>query len=170
MVEINKSTDIAVNEEIIRKAIEITLASEEVYHPNHKPKSGDGFTCVNHEVDISETNVYSANELEVSVLLTDDEEIQRLNKQYRCIDRATDVLAFAMREGMDSELNPYLLGDIVISVQTAQRQSSRVGHSLDMELALLAVHGTLHLLGYDHEIDSEATIMRNKEEMMLRLL
>jgi probable rRNA maturation factor len=161
MIEINKSTDIVVNEAIIRKAIEITLASETVYHPNHKPKF---------EAVVSETNVYSANELEVSVLLTDDEEIRRLNKQYRGIDRATDVLAFAMREGMDAELNPHLLGDIVISVQTAQRQSSRVGHSLDMELALLAVHGTLHLLGYDHERDSEATIMRNKEEMMLRLL
>ncbi|MFQ6041086.1 MAG: rRNA maturation RNase YbeY [Candidatus Poribacteria bacterium] len=154
MVEINKSTDIVVNEGLIRKAIEITLA-------------GEG---VNREADASETNAHPANELEVSVLLTDDEEIQRLNRQYRGIDRATDVLAFAMREGMDSELNPYLLGDIVISVQTAQRQAVDAGHGLDMELALLAVHGTLHLLGYDHEIESEATTMRNKEEMILRLL
>jgi probable rRNA maturation factor len=146
MIEISKSTEMLVNEEIIRKAIETTLSSEKVYHPNNK------------------------EELEVSVLLTDDTEIQRLNKQYRSIDKPTDVLAFAMREGIDAELNPYLLGDIVISVQTAQRQAVDVGHSLDMELALLVVHGTLHLLGYDHEIDSEATIMRDKEEMILRLL
>ncbi|MBM3240762.1 rRNA maturation RNase YbeY [Candidatus Poribacteria bacterium] len=146
MIEISKSTDILINEAIIRKAIEITLASEKVGHSNNK------------------------EELEVSVLLTDDAEIQRLNKQYCQLDRPTDVLAFAMREGIDSELNPHLLGDIVISIQTAQRQAVDVGHSLDMELSLLAVHGTLHLLGYDHEIDSEAAIMRDIEEMILRLL
>ena len=161
MIEINKSTNVPVNEDIIRKAIETTLASEKVYHPEHKPKS---------EIDVSESNIAVLEDLEVSVFLTDDVEILRLNKQYRGIDSPTDVLAFAMREGMDSELNPHLLGDIVISVQTAQRQASYVGHTLDMELALLTVHGTLHLLGYNHEIDSEATIMRSKEEMILRIL
>ncbi|MBC8228769.1 rRNA maturation RNase YbeY [bacterium] len=171
MIEINKSTDISVNEEVVRKAIEMTLASEKVYHPNHKLKP---------ETNVSETNISALEELEVSVLLTDDREIQRLNKQYRGIDKPTDVLAFAMREGIDSEINPNLLGDIVISVQTAQRQANdaisngrlrlTVGHSLDMELALLIVHGTLHLLGYDHETGDEAAIMRDKEEMILRLL
>jgi len=161
MIEINKSTDIPVNEEIIHKAIETTLVSEKVY-----PDKVGGLPSE----DVSEATISASEELEVSVLLTDDVEIQRLNKQYRQLDSPTDVLAFAMREGIDSGLNPHLLGDIVISVQTAQRQASDVGHSLDMELALLAVHGTLHLLGYDHEIDSEATIMRDKEEMILRLL
>ena len=155
MIEISKSTDIEVNEEIIRKAIETTLLAEE----GGRRKSEGG-----------SRNFFVISNSEVSVLLTDDAEIQRLNKQYRGIDSPTDVLAFAMREGIDAEINPHLLGDIVISIQTAQRQAVDVGHSLDMELALLAVHGTLHLLGYDHEIDSEALVMRDKEEMILRLL
>ena len=107
---------------------------------------------------------------EVSILLTDDTEIQVLNHQYRHIDRPTDVLAFAMREGIGGDLNPQLLGDLVISVPTAQRQSIAHGHSLDIELAILSVHGTLHLLGYDHQTPEEAEIMFEKQETLLRLI
>ena len=107
---------------------------------------------------------------EVSILLTDGAEIQVLNHQYRHIDGPTDVLAFAMREGIGGDLNPQLLGDLVISVPTAQRQSIAHGHSLDIELAILSVHGTLHLLGYDHQTPEEAEIMFEKQETLLRLI
>ena len=131
-------------------------------------------------IDFDEAVIYNATlttleahdtaDCEVSILLTDDAEIQVLNRQYRHIDRPTDVLAFAMREGFGGDLNPQLLGDLVISVPTAQRQSTVHGHSLDIELAILTIHGTLHLLGYDHQTPEEAEIMFEKQETLLRLI
>lgn len=131
-------------------------------------------------IDFNEAIIYNATlttlkvhdsvDCEVSILLTDDAEIRVLNRQYRCIDAPTDVLAFAMREGIDRDLNAQLLGDLVISVPTAQHQSVVHGHSLDMELAILSVHGTLHLLGYDHQTPEEAEIMFEKQEALLRLI
>ena len=131
-------------------------------------------------IDFDEAIVYNATlttlkahdfaDCEVSILLTDDAEIQVLNHQYRQIDKPTDVLAFAMREGIGGDLNPQLLGDLVISVPTAQRQSIAHGHSLDIELAILGVHGTLHLLGYDHQTPEEAEIMFEEQETLLRLI
>ncbi|MCA9956009.1 MAG: rRNA maturation RNase YbeY [Ardenticatenaceae bacterium] len=97
---------------------------------------------------------------EVTLLLTDDDQLKSLNKEYRGIDAPTDVLSFEVGEtmpGMDED-EPYL-GDIVISVPTAERQAKQGGHSLKAELQLLAVHGTLHLLGYDHEEPEEKTRM-----------
>jgi len=106
---------------------------------------------------------------EVSLLLTDDKEIQTLNKMYRNIDAPTDVLAFSLLEGQESFLKPdianeCLLGDIVISVETAQRQAISLGHSLQDELILLAIHGFLHLIGYDHNLEPAAKEMRILEE------
>jgi len=108
--------------------------------------------------------------VEVSVLLTNDKEIKQLNKVYRGVDSATDVLAFPMREGEGAELNRNILGDIVISIDTARKQSEEVGHPLEDELTLLAVHGILHLLGYDDQKDDDAKIMREKEEKILSIL
>ena len=89
---------------------------------------------------------------ELSVAVVDDAEMQRLNRDYRRKDRTTDVLAFAQREGEPNAVVAHgLLGDVVISVPTAERQASERGHSLDHELCELLVHGILHLLGYDHE-------------------
>jgi rRNA maturation RNase YbeY len=89
---------------------------------------------------------------ELSLALVDDDEMQRLNRDYRGKDRTTDVLAFALREGEATGLQePGMLGDVVISVPTAVRQAAERGHDLDRELAELLVHGVLHLLGYDHE-------------------
>jgi probable rRNA maturation factor len=106
---------------------------------------------------------------EVSILLTDDKEIQTLNKIYRNIDAPTDVLAFSLLEGQESFLKPdianeYLLGDIVISVETAQRQAISLGHSLQNEIIILAIHGFLHLIGYDHNFEPSAIKMRSLEE------
>lgn len=98
---------------------------------------------------------------EVSVLLTDDAEIHALNRDYRQKDRPTDVLAFALEEGEGGELDGPL-GDVIISVECAARQARSRRVDLDHELELLAVHGTLHLLGYDHAEPEEARIMRNR--------
>lgn len=89
---------------------------------------------------------------EVTLLLTDDDQLRTLNKEYRGIDAPTDVLSFATGDSMPGmEEDEAYLGDIIISVPTAERQAKLGGHSLKAELQLLAVHGTLHLLGYDHE-------------------
>ncbi len=87
----------------------------------------------------------------MTVALTDDEVIQQLNFTYRGQDKATDVLSFAAGEPMPGMADgPLYLGDVIISVPTARRQAAKAGHSLLAELQLLAVHGTLHLLGLDH--------------------
>ncbi len=89
-----------------------------------------------------------------------DPEIHILNRQYRGKDKPTDVLSFPLAD----ELQPLLLGDVIISVETAARQAQRWGHLLREELQTLMIHGVLHLLGYDHEISrSEAIRMHRKE-------
>ena len=112
---------------------------------------------------------------EVSVTFVDDEEIRRLNKQYRNIDRSTDVLSFPLGENGVYDINmdtgAKLLGDIVISVPHAIDQAERYGHSLQREIGFLTVHSMLHLLGYDHEGGGiESVRMREKEETVLTKL
>jgi probable rRNA maturation factor len=86
----------------------------------------------------------------LSILLVDDKKIRALNRRWRKIDRPTDVLAFAQREGEMAETDDPLLGDIVISVPRAEDQAKDHGHSLEQELDLLLTHGLLHLLGFEH--------------------
>jgi rRNA maturation RNase YbeY len=88
---------------------------------------------------------------ELSVVLVGDDAMRGLNARYRQIEKPTDVLAFAQREGEDSALGGPLLGDVVISVDTAARQADAKGLSLAGEVRVLLAHGVLHLLGYDHE-------------------
>lgn len=99
---------------------------------------------------------------ELSILLTNDNQIQKLNRDYRQKDRPTDVLAFAMREGEPVGLSTGLLGDVVISVPTAFRQASALGRSALDEVTHLLAHGLLHLLGWDHQTDAEDRRMRRK--------
>ncbi len=107
-------------------------------------------------------------ESELSILLVDDEEIQHLNREYLSRDHPTNVLAFPMREGEGIHLNPALLGDVVVSTETAQQEAQQRGVTLEEEIALLLIHGILHLLGYDHEDDPEAAAeMDAKEEEIL---
>jgi probable rRNA maturation factor len=107
---------------------------------------------------------------EVSVLLTDDAGIAALNAQYRGRPEPTDVLSFAQREGEGADPADPVLGDIVISVERAARQAEEYGHSLAREVAFLAVHGLLHLLGYDHETPAdEAEMMRETEAILAPL-
>ena len=93
---------------------------------------------------------------EVSVTFTDNEYIHELNKRYRGVDRHTDVLSFPMYEGGEFDececINGAVLGDIVISVERAREQAEEIGNSFIDEVGFLAIHSTLHLLGYDHEI------------------
>ncbi len=90
--------------------------------------------------------------IELSIYLTDDETIRLLNKNFRGKDKATDVLSFIY----DEQVGGYkLLGEIVISIDTAKRQAKELGHSLEEEIKRLLVHGFVHLLGYDHELGEE---------------
>ena len=108
---------------------------------------------------------------EVSVVLVDDRYIRQLNREYRDNDYATDVLSFALNEGDEPQIidgSPEnLLGDIIISLETAVRQANEYGHSLEREVAFLTVHGMLHLLGYDHEEEADRQEMRREEEFVL---
>ena len=110
---------------------------------------------------------------EVDITIVTDDEIHALNRDYRNVDRATDVLSFALDEdGGEPELvggpEVHLLGDIIISAETAARQAEEFGHGLEREIVYLAVHGLLHLLGYDHMQEEDKAIMRAKEEEALR--
>lgn len=106
---------------------------------------------------------------ELSVELVGDRRMRELNRRYRGHDAPTDVLAFAMREG-PGPVSP-LLGDVVISLPTAERQAVRHGHSIDQEIATLLIHGVLHLCGYDHERGGkEARRMRRKERALWKAL
>ena len=105
---------------------------------------------------------------ELSVVLTDDVTIQQLNRDYRGLDTPTDVLSFAQQEA-DSP-NAAVLGDLIISLQTAQRQADERGHSLATEVRILLVHGLLHLLGYDHQTDAERAEMASAEQALLLAL
>ena len=108
---------------------------------------------------------------EVSVTFVDNEEIRRLNREYREIDSATDVLSFPLGENGEYDVNPdtgaKLLGDIVISMERALEQSNDFGHSLEREVCYLTVHSMFHLLGYDHMEPKEKAEMRMKEETVM---
>lgn len=125
-------------EELIKKAVEGTLEYEE-------------FTA----------------DCEISVTFTDNENIRELNREYRDIDRATDVLSFPM----DDEGDDVVLGDVVISLERAKEQAEEYGHSLEREISFLCVHSVLHLLGYDHELgEAEEKEMFEKQDEILKKL
>ncbi len=95
-----------------------------------------------------------------------------MNTKYRGIDKPTDVLSFSLQEGdvKSPEVeSDKLLGDIIISAETAQRQADTLNHSMERELTVLLIHGLLHLTGYDHEEDKDYKIMREKESEMLKI-
>ena len=141
-----------------------------------------------HNAVLATLKAHDAEACEVSVLLTDDADIKHLNRDYRGVDAPTDVLAFAMREGEDGDVNPNVLGDLVISLETAARQlttgdpfsatcssletgkQETTDDSLEIEVALLAIHGALHLLGYDHQTREEAAVMFEKQNTIFGLL
>lgn len=114
---------------------------------------------------------------EITLRLTEDTEIQSLNEQYRNKNQPTDVLAFAALEVDSPQLPPEVqlsvpvyLGDIVISVDTAHRQAQQQGHSLKTELAWLATHGLLHLLGWDHPDEDSLIEMLEQQSTLLKMV
>ncbi|WP_416149321.1 rRNA maturation RNase YbeY [Salipaludibacillus sp. HK11] len=110
------------------------------------------------------------NESELSVTFVTDERIQEINKQYRDKNQPTDVLSFALNEGdeiINSEEMPNLLGDIIISIPRAEFQATDYGHDFQRELCFLAVHGFLHLMGYNHDTELNESDMFTKQEDIL---
>lgn len=118
---------------------------------------------------ISECAVYALNAmgenaLELSLVFVDDLYIRGLNRKYRGVDAATDVLAFELR---DSKINDVILGDVVISAETAKREAADRGLSFQEEINRYVIHGILHLLGYDDENPRDMKRMKEKEEKLL---
>lgn len=149
-IEIDEQFADAVDPELIERAIQAVIAAE--------GKTGA---------------------LEVSVLVTDDAELHALNRDYRGIDRPTDVLSFADEPPEEAGLPAFVLppdasqhiGDIAISYERVVAQAAEYGHSTARELAFLTVHGMLHLLGYDHERgEHDAAVMRVREEELMEIL
>lgn len=132
-----------VQEEWIRQTAETVLVSEEIGYP-----------------------------VQLSIVITDDETVQQLNHTYRELDETTDVLAFAFQEDGGFSFPQASdglshLGEVIISCPQAARQAEEHGHSLKEEMAVLTIHGVLHLLGYDHEEPEEESEMRTKEAGVL---
>lgn len=144
------------------------------YAEGMEPVEGDKTAALNEEIiqkvcgEVSE--VYGlSDEEELSVLLCNNEVIHQLNKEYRGIDRPTDVLSFALNEGdeIDMEVETHLIGDLIISLEQTAEQAEEYGHPFERELAYLTVHGCLHILGYDHMTDEDKAEMRREEEFVL---
>lgn len=113
-------------------------------------------------------------DFEVSLVYTNDENIRKINKEYRNVDSATDVLSFPQFEfetpgklETDNEIGSILLGDVVISTIHAVNQAAEYGHSVEREVGYLTCHSMLHLLGYDHMTDEDKKLMREKEEKIM---
>ena len=107
-------------------------------------------------------------DIEFNIILTNNEYIHKLNKEYRNIDRETDVITFALEDDeLFPEMENRVLGDIYISIDKARSQAEEYGHSFKRELCFLAVHGFLHLLGYDHMVEEDEKIMFNLQEEIL---
>lgn len=117
-----------------------------------------------------EVEEVSSENVEVSMLFVDNEKIREINRDFRNIDKETDVLSFPVDfEFKDLDL-PNMLGDIVISVEKAIEQSKDFGHSVDREILYLVCHSMFHLMGYDHMTDEDKFVMREKEKLTMRKL
>ncbi|CQR46881.1 Endoribonuclease YbeY [Paraliobacillus sp. PM-2] len=112
-------------------------------------------------------------EAEISINFVDNNEIQVINRNYRQIDRPTDVISFALEESGEGEIKvigedlPVVLGDIIISIDKAKEQATEYNHSLERELGFLALHGFLHLVGYDHMNKADEEKMFTRQEDLL---
>lgn len=115
-------------------------------------------------------NALECPEGELSILIVDDAEIARINKTYLGRSGPTNVIAFPMTEGQFGDINPNLLGDVVISLDTAAREARDDCVSLESRFDQLLIHGILHLFGFDHEQTAQDSEMTVKEEQLLKLL
>jgi rRNA maturation RNase YbeY len=126
---------------------------------------------INKKIGMVMNNLGCLNQ-EVSILLTTDADIRKLNKQFRSIDQPTDVLSFPQNADEDPPIpGEIILGDIAVSLDTAQAQAKEHGLTFEEEIILLLIHGILHLLGYDHEIsEQEEEKMRSKTRVLFNLV
>ena len=116
-------------------------------------------------------NALDCPEGELSIVLVDDTRIAELNQMYLQHAGPTNVISFPMREGDFGEINPQVLGDVVISMDTCAREAEAAGIAMEVRLDQLLIHGILHLLGYDHvHSESEARVMEAKSDELLTLL
>lgn len=134
---------------------------------------GEGYSLEEKETELIRRACQTALNMEgakgdITVLIADPERIQTLNRDFRHVDRVTDVLTFPAWEGeaIFAPSDGYL-GDIMICMERAKEQAEEFGHSLERELAFLAVHGTLHILGYDHMEPEEEALMRQRQREIL---
>ena len=152
------------NYEILYKNMTEALAYEEIVEKV--------FTKCFEEEGLQDSKLY------ITVTFTNPEDIQKINKEYRNIDKATDVLSFPMfeKEELEEKLknnhfsHEDVLGDIIISVEKVQEQAKEYGHSFERELSYMLVHGFYHLMGYDHIEEEDKKEMRTKEEKILKTL
>jgi probable rRNA maturation factor len=114
-------------------------------------------------------NALGCDDHELSIVITDDAQVRELNRTYRGKDEPTNVLSFPMQEGEFSDITPGLLGDVVISLDTAEAEAIAAGISTDERMSQLLVHGILHLFGFDHELgENQAREMEEKSLALLR--
>jgi probable rRNA maturation factor len=119
------------------------------------------------ELILENVNFYPFETAEISIVLTDDEDMKSINSMYRRINKTTDVLSFPMNEGKD--IKSTMLGDVVISMETAKKQAEQAKIPFNRELSFLYIHGILHLLGFDHEISEiEEKEMFDLQENILK--
>ncbi|MCK5695908.1 MAG: rRNA maturation RNase YbeY [Desulfobacula sp.] len=116
-------------------------------------------------------NALGCDAHEISIVMTDNDQIQQLNKTYRKKNKPTNVLAFPMQEGQFADITPGLLGDVVISCETAQQEADEANITLLERISQLLIHGILHLMGFDHETSQkDAQKMENKGLELLRII
>lgn len=143
------------------------------FHDQTNTITEDHISLLNKMITYAAEKENVPREAEMSINFADNEEIQRLNRNYRQIDRPTDVISFALQDEVEGEIDiigegiPLALGDIVISVDKVKDQAKEYEHSFERELSFLAVHGFLHLLGYDHSRPEEEKEMFQKQEQLL---
>lgn len=107
------------------------------------------------------------NDVEFNIIFVDNNKIHEINREYRGIDRVTDVISFALEDNLEVELEHRVLGDIYICVERAHEQAEEYGHSFLREISFLMIHGLLHLLGYDHMEKEEEKVMFGLQEEIL---
>ena len=142
-----------------------TRAPLTILRIEHGPHAGVVRAEVRRRIDAM-VDLLQLNNHEISFVLTDAKSVHHLNKVYRNINRPTDVLAFALREGDFAELAGAALGDVIVSVPTARKQARERGASLVDELTMLLAHGLLHLLGWDHDTPAKDRRMRAETDRL----
>nr|WP_321402889.1 rRNA maturation RNase YbeY [uncultured Desulfobacter sp.] len=116
-------------------------------------------------------NALGCDDHELSIVITDDAQVRELNRTYRGKDKPTNVLSFPMQEGEFSDITPGLLGDVVISLDTAEAEALEANISTDERMSQLLIHGILHLIGFDHELgENQALEMEEKSLELLRIV